>query len=92
MPCELVSEKRTHGMNPCPCQQTISTGVKRISSILDSLEIVYEKEKKFDTCLSPKGNPLRFDFYLPDYNCLIEYDGQQHFSSTFGEGEERLRL
>jgi hypothetical protein len=22
---------------------------------------------------------LRFDFYLPDYNTLIEYDGKQHF-------------
>ncbi len=23
--------------------------------------------------------PLRFDFYLPNYNCCIEYDGEQHF-------------
>ena len=23
--------------------------------------------------------PLKFDFYLPDYNCCIEYDGKQHF-------------
>ena len=25
---------------------------------------------------------LRFDFYLPDYNCCIEYDGIQHFKRT----------
>ena len=24
-------------------------------------------------------NPLRFDFYLPDKNTAIEYDGAQHF-------------
>lgn len=23
---------------------------------------------------------LRFDFYLPDYNCCIEYDGRQHYN------------
>ena len=25
------------------------------------------------------GNYYRFDFYLPEYNLFIEYDGQQHF-------------
>ena len=22
---------------------------------------------------------MKFDFYLPDYNAIIEYDGEQHF-------------
>ena len=26
-----------------------------------------------------KIRPLPFDFYLPDYNTCIEYDGIQHF-------------
>ena len=32
---------------------------------------------------------LRFDFYLPEYNTCIEYDGRQHFTpvEVFG-GEE----
>lgn len=25
------------------------------------------------------GNKYRYDFYLPDYNTLIEYDGEQHY-------------
>ena len=33
-----------------------------------------------------------FDFFLPDYNLLIEYDGEQHFKpvQTYG-GEEALK-
>lgn len=26
----------------------------------------------------------RFDFYLPDYNTLIEYDGSQHYHTGTG--------
>ena len=31
----------------------------------------------FNDC--KRKNKLRFDFYLPKYNVLIEYDGMQHF-------------
>ena len=48
-------------------------------------------EKKFDNCRHK--TPLPFDFYLPDYNLLVEYDGIQHFESIkyFG-GEDALLL
>lgn len=37
-------------------------------------------EYTFEHCRNPKTNSkLRFDFYLPKYNIVIEYDGQQHF-------------
>lgn len=45
-------------------------------NILDKNNIYYELEKKFDTCISPTGNLLSFDFYLPTENILIEYDGE----------------
>lgn len=47
-------------------------------------------EKVFDSCLSPKNKYLPFDFYLPDYNILIEYDGEQHYKVSFGQNEEKL--
>lgn len=41
------------------------------------------KEKTFEDCINPKTNyRLRFDFYLPDYNCCIEYDGEQHYKEV----------
>jgi len=39
-----------------------------------------ESQKKFSDCINPDtGHQLRFDFYLPEENILIEYDGKQHF-------------
>jgi very-short-patch-repair endonuclease len=46
---------------------------------LDNKKIRYHREYKFDDCKNI--NLLKFDFYLPDYNLCIEYDGRQHFES-----------
>jgi very-short-patch-repair endonuclease len=56
----------------------ISKGEKRISQFLDSHNIEYIREKTFKTCISPMGNCLRFDFYLEQFNLLIEYQGHHH--------------
>ncbi|GAA0102459.1 hypothetical protein UT300012_31740 [Paraclostridium bifermentans] len=55
-----------------------SKGERRISEWLKKNNIKYENEKAFDRLISDLGNSLRYDFYLPDYNTLIEYDGLQH--------------
>jgi len=39
-----------------------------------------EKQKRFDWCKNKKSLP--FDFYLPDFNLLIELDGEQHFKQV----------
>ena len=91
-PNELISEKRTHGSNPCECYRKYSIGVQKIKYVLEENNIEYHMEKTFDTCVSPKGNLLSFDFYLPNFNILIEYDGEQHFKTAFGQQEEKLIL
>lgn len=59
-----------------------SFGEENIDKILSSLGIKYISQKSFDDCINPRtGRKLFFDFYLPDYNCCIEYDGEQHFES-----------
>lgn len=60
-----------------------SRGEQKISEVLDSLCIKYETEYIFNDCFNPQTHKqLRFDFYLPKYNCCIEYDGIQHFQET----------
>jgi hypothetical protein len=54
-----------------------SKGEAAISKILTDLNIVFEREKKFDGCKNIK--PLPFDFYLPEWNISIEFDGEHHF-------------
>lgn len=66
--------------NSCGCHY--SKGEAVIQKILQENNIEYEKEKTFGNLKGEKGWAYRYDFYLPDYNRLIEYDGEQHFDYT----------
>lgn len=75
----------------CPfCSQ--SKGEREISKTLKSLNINFVEQKKFNKCLNEKtGRVLKFDFYLPELNLLIEYDGEQHFKPIdFFGGQKEL--
>lgn len=48
-----------------------------ISQHLEDKEINFIPQKKFKDCKNIKLLP--FDFYLPDYNLLVEVQGQQHY-------------
>ena len=37
--------------------------------------IKFETQKTFDGLLSEKNKKLKFDFYLNNFNILIEFDG-----------------
>ena len=63
----------------CGCQSNISQGNKKIAKILSEANILFEQEKRFDTCRDI--NTLPFDFYV-DNKYLIEYDGEQHFDKN----------
>jgi hypothetical protein len=56
----------------------ISKGEKRIAQFFDSYNIEYVREKTFKNCINFCGNYLRFDFYLEQFNLLIEYQGHHH--------------
>lgn len=62
----------------CPsCSHSESKGERAIRHYLESNNIEFIQEKWFDDCRDEK--PLPFDFYIPDYNMCIEFDGDQHF-------------
>ena len=66
------------GVNKCfSCSCKESTGEQRIRKFLEFNDIEFEQEKRFDDCRDIK--PLPFDFYLPQFNLIIEFDGKQHF-------------
>lgn len=68
----------------CPrCKE--SKGERKISSFLNSKSIHYLTQFRFENCKYKK--PLPFDFYLPDYNLAIEYDGIVHFEDRFNNIE-----
>jgi len=75
----------------CPHCVTTSKGELKIKQLLDSREIEYVKEYRFEDCRDKY--PLPFDFYIPQFNLCIEYDGKHHFKSIpyFG-GDEHLKI
>lgn len=65
-----------YGLSGCPiCNSSI--GENLIGEILDKYNIKYIRQYKFDDCVYK--DKLRFDFYLPDINTCIEYQGEQHY-------------
>ena len=66
------------------CGTHRSHGEEKIVKILTENNIKFEQQKTYDDLKSDKNYLLRFDFYLSDYNILIEYDGIQHFKYTEG--------
>lgn len=48
-----------------------------IKKWLDSHNVKYVVQKRFKGCKDKRTLP--FDFYLPERNTCIEYDGEQHY-------------
>lgn len=55
-----------------------SIGEMTIYNLLTTLKINFIPQKEFDGLIGIRGGNLSYDFYLPDYNLLIEYQGEQH--------------
>ena len=64
-----------------------SKGESEISKILSDKSIIFETQKKFDSCKDKSYLP--FDFYLPEFNVCIEFDGEQHYKPVDWFGGEQ---
>jgi hypothetical protein len=69
------SHINNHGCPDC----YISKGEFKIKEILNNKNINFIFQKSFDNCKNENNKKLKFDFYLPKQNILIEYDGKQHY-------------
>lgn len=67
---------QSHGCPSC----SFSKGERIISNILNEKEIKFIAQYSFDDCVNKNTKrKLFFDFYLPEWNVCIEFDGEQHF-------------
>lgn len=66
----------------CGCIKSLGEDI--IEGILLQYKCNFQREFKFEDCISPKGVAYRFDFAVLDDNnnlkFLIEFDGRQHYS------------
>lgn len=73
-PSNLLNKSAT-----CPeCAGKIGKSEKVVGDTLRLLNINYIPQYSFNDCRGKKRS-LPFDYYLPEYNVAIEYDGEQHF-------------
>lgn len=68
----------TGNTQSCGCLFGKSKGEEEIEQLLQKNKIKYVKQKTFEDLKSPKDYALRYDFFIPAENILIEYDGIQH--------------
>lgn len=70
----------------CPiCKE--SNGERKIALFLENNNIEFIRQKKFNDCFFKEK--LSFDFYLPNIDIAIEYDGIQHFKPVKIFGGEK---
>lgn len=66
------------GKNRCDvCSGKMSSYERMVAEYLDNSDINYIYQKRYRNCKNKTMLP--FDFYLNDYNVLIEVDGEGHF-------------
>jgi len=89
---ERNSKKDATGCPEC----SKSKGEKKCSEFLCLNRIYYIAQKEFDGLLGLGNGLLSYDFYLPKYNLLIEYQGEYHDrpvkykNETIKESEDRF--
>jgi hypothetical protein len=70
-------------------KQKISYGEKKIYDFLNEHKIKFKYNSPIIGCKNV--NVLRFDFYIPEMNICVEFDGIQHFQEVdFFGGEEEF--
>lgn len=79
----LTEQELTRG---CGAACSMTRGEVCVADMFNKLGIKYQVQKKFDDF------DMRFDFYLPDYNIVIECDGAQHFRSINSEWDSMTKL
>lgn len=82
----VVNKLVTKGFHCPQCYSTNSYPNKLMLSILQSLNTNFEYEKTFKW-----SNKKRYDFYLPDCECIIEMHGSGHYYGIHDTSVETIR-
>lgn len=87
-----ASALRNGHTKSCGCLK--SYGEFKVAECLTKLNLSYIREYSFPDLKSDKEVKLRFDFFIPSINTLIECQGKQHYEYTGGffDEEEFKRL
>jgi very-short-patch-repair endonuclease len=62
------------------CHKQMSNLEYKVKTYLEECNIKFVTQKRFEQCKYKRALP--FDFYLIDYNCVIEVQGEQHYYNS----------
>lgn len=75
----LFVQKLNNGYLGCPkCNHKRSKGEQKIAQWLKANSIIFTEEQTF----SWSSAKYRYDFFIPHYNLIIEYMGEQHYKEV----------
>ena len=81
-----ISNVKGHGLYCKKCSDNTSYPNKYIATLLSYLDIPYYSEHVFEWSSNLLNDPICskkiYDFYLPDYNIIIEAHGIQHYEKS----------
>lgn len=70
----------------------ISFAEQIIIDILTEKSIKFEREVTFDGLINPRTKqPLRYDFFIPEMNLIIEYDGKASHASSDVKYRDKIK-
>ena len=79
---EVLGYSLTSGnTSSCGCYRSEKYSKREIfiAEYLDNANIPYIPQYTFSDCIGVGNKKLRFDFYFPTHNTILEYDGKQHY-------------
>lgn len=81
--------RRGQGCPTCSKESKISKGEKQIMNFLNENNIDFTYNYTIKKSKYLKNKP--FDFYVPNLNLLIEFQGEQHYKKKFNMSDEDLK-
>lgn len=88
----MTADKALSGNSICQFCNKPTKGEKRIIDYLDNKIGVnnYVYQKYYNDLLGVNGGRLSYDFFIPEYNLLIEYQGEYHDGSVSCQTQEDI--
>ncbi|MGL5646690.1 MAG: hypothetical protein ACRDDY_02470 [Clostridium sp.] len=73
----VVHKLATRGFSCAICKETIPLGERIVASVLKESNVEFETQKEFDW-----SKKRRYDFYIKEFDCIIETHGAQHYKGS----------
>ena len=88
----IVSKVSNYGFKCCLSKNGISFPNRLFRALFTIKNINFYPEKTFEWAKNDNDNNYRYDYYLPDFNIIVEVNGSQHYNTdTFNKTSKKQK-